>query len=209
MKRKGSAGVFGIAAQRQHVSVAVDDAGGRRQQRRLAMKRRLQRARCLAGERLQIGDAVGLGMRPDRSQLLGFLRRRRDDQLAAIAMRNALVAAVTVQRLLAADAHPRHQAARPVIDAGMDHFAVARGGDGADSLGGFQHDHLAAALCQPPRHGKADHSRTDDDALDLFHVKILIRILVRQPVQLMRQMTRPAEGSGCIPFVYATLWICF
>ena len=86
-------------------------------------------------------------------------------------MRNALFAAVSIQRLFAADAHPRHQAARPVVDAGVDHLAVARGGDGADPLGRFQHDHLAAALSQPPRHGKTDHSRTDDDALDLFHVE--------------------------------------
>jgi hypothetical protein len=37
--------------------------------------------------------------------------RRRDDQLAAIAMRDAVIAAIGIERLLAADAHPRHQAA--------------------------------------------------------------------------------------------------
>ena len=32
MKGKGCAGIFGIAAQRQHEGVAVDDPGGRREQ---------------------------------------------------------------------------------------------------------------------------------------------------------------------------------
>src|SRR5579872_1403499 len=115
-------------------------------------------------------------MRLDRLQPFSFLRRGSHDQLAAMTMRNALVAAIPIERLSAADAHPRHQAARSIIDAGMDHLAVARGGDGANSLGRFQDDDLAAALCQPPGDGKTDDSRTDDDTLDLVHSKILIRI---------------------------------
>ena len=42
-------------------------------------------------ERLQIAHAIGFGVRPDRLQLCGLRRRRRDDQLAAIAMRNAVL----------------------------------------------------------------------------------------------------------------------
>ena len=100
MKRESSTGVFRIAPQRQHVGVAVDDAGGRRQQRRIAIQRRLQRAGGFAREQLQIVDAVGFGMRADRLQFFGFLRCRRDDQLAAIAMRDAVVAAILVQGCL-------------------------------------------------------------------------------------------------------------
>ena len=170
VKREGRTGVFGVAPQRQHVGVAVDDAGGRRQQGRVAIQRRLQRAGGFAREQLHVVDAIGLGMRPDRLQFFGFLRRRRDDQLAAIAMRDAVVAAVSVERVLAADAHLRHQAAGAVVDAGMDHLAVARGGHGADALGGLQHDHFAARLGQPPRDRKPDHPRSDDDAINLVHV---------------------------------------
>ena len=170
MKRESSTGVFRIAPQRQHVGVAVDDAGGRRQQRRIAIQRRLQRARGFAREQLQIVDAVGFGMRADRLQFFGFLRCRRDDQLAAIAMRDAVVAAILVQGVLAADAHLRHQAVGAVVDAGVDHLAVARGGHGADALGGLQHDHFAARLGQPPCDRKADHPRSDDDAINLVHV---------------------------------------
>ena len=71
--------------------------------------------------------------------------------------------------MLAADAHPRHQASGRVIDAGVDHLAVARGGDGADAFGRFQHDDFAAGLRQPPRDRETDHARADDDAIDPIH----------------------------------------
>src|SRR5579863_9878156 len=108
-------------------------------------------------------------MRLDRLQLFGFTRRGSHDQLAAIAVRNALVTTIAVKGMLAGNAHPRHQTVRPIIDAGVNDLAVARRGHGPDSLGRLQHDHLAAASCEPPRNGKADHPRTDDDALDLVH----------------------------------------
>jgi hypothetical protein len=84
-------------------------------------------------------------------------------------MRDAVVVAIPVQRMLAADAHLRHQAVGAVIYSGVDHFAVARGGHGADALRGFQDDHLAAGLGQPPCDREANHSRSDDDAINLVH----------------------------------------
>src|SRR4029453_15221480 len=109
-------------------------------------------------------------MRPDRLQFLGLARRRRHDQLAAIAMRNAVVAAIPVERVLAAYAHLRHQAAGAVIDPGVDPLAVAGRGDGADALSGLEHDYFAAGLGQPPCDREPDHPRSDDNAIDLVHV---------------------------------------
>src|SRR5260370_34123501 len=86
-------------------------------------------------------------------------------------MRDTVIAAVPVERLLAADAHLRHQAAGAIIDAGMDHLAVARRGHGADALGRLQHDHFAARLGELPRHRKPYHTRSDDDAINLVHVR--------------------------------------
>ena len=172
MKSADRAGVLGVAAQRQHVGMAVDDAGGRRQQRRIAIQRRLQCAGLRAGKGPEIVDAIGLGMRPDRLQLLGFAGRGRDDQLAAIAVWDAVIPAILVERALAAHAHPGHQAARLVIDAGVDHLAVAGGGHRADRLGRLQQDHLPARLRQPPRHRETDHARTDNDALNLVHSRL-------------------------------------
>src|SRR5690349_25071551 len=102
-------------------------------------------------------------MRADRLQLFSFARSRRHDELAAMAMRNAVVAAILVERALAAYAHLRHQAAGAVIDAGMDHLAVARGGDGADAFSSLEHDDFAARLGQPPGNRKPDDPRSDDD----------------------------------------------
>ena len=146
-----------------------------------------------------IVDAVGFGMRADRLQLFGFLRRRRDDQLAAIAMRDAVVAAIAVERVLAADAHLRHQAAGAVIDAGVDHLAVARGGHGADALGRLQHDHFAAGLGQPPRDRKPDHPRSDNDAINLVHVSFrsgnLARRSARAALGYYRFVRRSASNN--------------
>ncbi len=169
VKGQRRAGIFGFSTQRQHERVAVDDAGGRRQQGSVAIQRRLHGARLIAGEGFEIVDAIGFGVSLDRGQLCGLFRRRRDDQLAAIAMGNAVLPAILVQRVPAADAHPRHQAAGRIIDAGVDHLRVARRGHGADALGRLQHDHLAARLRQPPGDRQTDHPRTDDDALNSVH----------------------------------------
>src|SRR5260370_15061045 len=84
-------------------------------------------------------------------------------------MRDAVVAAVLIQRPLAADAHPRHQAPRRIIDTGMDHLAVARRCHGADTFRRLHNDHLAAGLRQPPRDRKPDHPGTDNDAFNVVH----------------------------------------
>ena len=165
------AGFLGVAAQRQHEGMAVDDAGGRREQGGIAVQRRLQGPRGFAGEGLQIEHAIGLGMGPDRLQLQGFLRRGCNDEFAAIAMRNAVIGAVLVKRLLAADAHPRHQAAGRIVDAGVDDFAVARGGNRADPLRRLQNDDLAAGLGQPTGDGETDHAGTDNDTLNFVHLQ--------------------------------------
>ncbi len=196
--------LFGIAAQRQHVGVTVDDAGGRREQGRIAVQRRLQRAGGVARERLHVEHAIGLGMGADRLQLLGFLRRGRDDQLAAIAMRDAVVPAIGVERLLAADAHPRHQAAGLVIDAGVDHLAVARRGDRADALGRLQNNDLAARLCEPPGDGKTDHPGTDHDAIHSIHAKFESS-LVGGP--RWRRISPPGTRSRSIALAhYRVVW---
>ena len=90
----------------------------------------------------------------------------RDDQLAAVDVRHALLGAVGVERLAAGDAEPRHEAAGRIVDAGVDHLAVARGGLGADAFGGFQDDHLAPGQRQRARHRQADDAGAHHDAID-------------------------------------------
>ena len=67
--------------------------------------------------------------------------------------------AVAVEELLARDAEPRLQAARRVVDAGMDHLAVARAGLRADRIGALEDDHLEPGHRQPARAGEPDDAR--------------------------------------------------
>ncbi len=205
VKGKGRAGVLGVAAQRQHVSMAVDDAGGRREQGGVAVQRRLQRARGLAGEGLQVEHAIGFGMGPDRLQLFGFLRRGRDDQLAGIPMRDAVIPAVFIERALAADAHPRHQASGGIVDAGVDHLAVARRRDRADAFRRLQNDDLATRLCQPPSDSQTDHPRADYDAINFVHSQFksgIVGYSPGRPSPLAR-----ARGGNCISHIIALFGI--
>lgn len=142
------AGVLGIALVGQHQRVAVDDAGGRRHQRRRAAQRRFQPHGVFAGNELQIVHAVGAGALRDAFELRGLLGAGGHDQLAQPLVRNAAFGAIGVQQVLAAHAQAGLEAARGVIDAGVDHFGIARAGAGADGLGGLGHQHLAARLGQ-------------------------------------------------------------
>ena len=55
LERDHGAMRLGVAPQREHIGVAVDDPGRGRQQRPLSLERGLERARLLAGEPDEIG----------------------------------------------------------------------------------------------------------------------------------------------------------
>ena len=161
---------FGVALQRQHEGMAVDDAGRRRQQRPISDQRGFERARLLAAEPNEIVDAVGLGLGFKRGELVDLARVHRHQELAASLVRYAELLAERVQHRLAVDAEPRFDEPRRIVDAGMDDFAVARTDAPADPAIGFDDDHLAPSASERPRDGKTDHARADDKALNQFHV---------------------------------------
>ncbi len=169
-ERHQRAGRLGLALQGQHVGVAVDDAGRRRDQRGGAGQRSV--------------PARAPRPRTARASLRPRSPRRGALMPASLASSSAEVATISlpqlrcgtprsrqkcVQRPPAGDAEPRHQAAGGVVDAGVDHLAVARGRFGADRLRGFQHDHLAPRLRQRARHREADHPGSHHHAIDLVH----------------------------------------
>ena len=93
---------------------------------------------------VQALDPVHLGAAIDAGQHCVLFDICRHDKLAAIRVRHALLGAIGVERLATRDAEPRHQAAGRIINAGVDHLAVARGCLGADPFRGIQDDHFAA-----------------------------------------------------------------
>ena len=98
---------FGVAAQRQHEGMAVDDAGRGRQKRPIGDQRGFERARLLAAEPDEIGDAVGFRLGFERGELVDLARVHRHQELAASLVRNAELLAERVQHRFALDAEPR------------------------------------------------------------------------------------------------------
>ena len=84
------AGILGIALQRQHIGMAVDDAGRGREQRRGAVQRRLQRQRLVPRQQpVRSGTPLAAArawMEPSWSASASSVGH---DQLAAIGVRDA------------------------------------------------------------------------------------------------------------------------
>ena len=129
MKRERRAGGLGLALQREHEAVAVEDAGRGRVQRADAGQRRLQRSRLARPTAAR--DRRRRWRRPVRASAS---RPATSPWSAATislpqrAMRDAVRLAEIVEQRPPAHAEPRLEAAGGIIDAGMDHLAVARRG---------------------------------------------------------------------------------
>jgi hypothetical protein len=125
-------------------------------------------ARASACQQHQVIDAVG-------GRLLAYALQLRDcawlvhDQLAAAPVAYAAFGAVGIQQCLAFHAQPGLERALRVIDAGVDHLAVARTGARAYGVGGFKHHHLPALQGQRARHGQTHHARAHHHTIDLVH----------------------------------------
>ncbi len=171
------AGMLGVALQCQHEGVAVDDAGGRRQKRTAADQTRLQGDCLLGGQHPHALDAVALGTLLDPGEQRIFLRVGCHDQLAAVDVWHAFLGAVRVQLPAPGDAGARHQAVGLVVDAGVDHLAVARGRLGADTLRRVQDDDLTSRHRQRTRHREADDPGAGHDAIDFLHACFLLPVM--------------------------------
>ncbi len=185
------AALLGIALQRQHVGVAVDDPGAGRQQRRGAVEVGFHLPRFAGAQQPHALDAIGLGAALDLGKLAVFDVVGGGDQLAAIAMRHPVLGAVGIEQAAAGNAGARHQAALGIIDAGVDDFGIARAGLGADALGRLQHDDLTAGKGKGAGDGKTHHAGADHDAVDRLergriHGRMLVETAVTTPARQPR-----------------------
>jgi hypothetical protein len=172
LQREHGAGALGVAEVGEHERVAVDDAGGRRVQRRDRAQLRLHAAHFAEADRGHVGDAIGMRLAADPLQLLELRVLGGDDQLAAAAVRHAALGAVGVQALAPRDAGARLERALRVIDAGMDHLGVARAGMRADRVLGFDDHDLAPGERERARHREAHQPRADHDRVNAIHAGI-------------------------------------
>ena len=168
-----AARVFHVAQQAEHEAVAVHNAGRRRQQRRVAGQRGLQRAGFVGAEQPQVVHAVGGGALLNGAQFIDLRGAGGHDQLAAALVRHAAFGAVGVQLLLALHAQPRLERAGRVVDAGVNHLAVARAGAGAKGVGGLQQHDLAAGQRQRACHRQPNHACADHDCVHGLHIRFV------------------------------------
>ena len=93
------------------------------------------------------------------------------DQLAQARVRYAMGGAEIIKQRLAAHAEPCLKRALRIIDAGMNHLAVAGAGLHADMAVLFQDDRVMPGKMKGTRHRQAHRTGADDDGfrLELFH----------------------------------------
>ena len=122
-----SAGALDIAVQSGHEFVHIDDPGAGAEQARRAAHLGLQLAHLLRIEPAEIGHAVRRRLRRQLAQLLDLALLGHDD-LAAAAVRDSLLSAVGVEEISPAHAQARLQAPGRIVDPGVNHPGIARGG---------------------------------------------------------------------------------
>ncbi len=164
--------VEGLAQEVVHEPVGVHDAGLGRPERADRGDGRLERVRLRRGEARQ-RDAVAERGRGDRVEDRQFLGPRGRDELAGLRVGNRVAKAQVVDALPALDAEPRLEAARGIVDAGMDDLAVAARSLHAVLRVSVEDDEVRARARQAGRDGEADHAGPDDDDFGIRHRSIL------------------------------------
>ncbi|MNQ55865.1 hypothetical protein D3C85_699690 [compost metagenome] len=167
MERQRPATGFDIALQRQHQPVGIDNPGGRRPQRGDAGQRRFKLPRLIGVQPLQVINAVAPPLFQQHLQGRTLRFNGGDDQLAQALIADAALIAEGVEALLALHAQLRLEAAAGVIDAGVDHFGIARADARADTFCGFEHNHFAPAHGHRPGDRQPDHTGPDHHAIDI------------------------------------------
>ena len=114
--------------------------------------------------------SAGRGDRVEDRQLLGPRGR---DELAGLRVGNRVAKAQVVDALPALDTEPRLEAARGIVDAGMDDLAVAARRLHAVLRVSVEDDDVRALTRQAGRDGEADDAGPDDDDLGVRHRSIL------------------------------------
>ena len=182
VERDHAAAILEVALEREHVAMAVDDAGFRRIHRESAGERGLEPPRRGALDHLDPFDAVDRGLLDDRFEPNGFGIVGGHDELAALAVRHAMRGAEVVEHPPPAGTMIRPLGAGRVIEAGVDDLAVAGGHAGADAGGGLRDDHLVSGKRGRAPNRKPDHARSDHQNLHRFPARQCVLFFRRKRV---------------------------
>ncbi|CAH1694025.1 hypothetical protein CHELA40_50722 [Chelatococcus asaccharovorans] len=149
--------------------MAIDDACCRRDERSGAMEGRFELPGGGGVQDAQPFDAIGGRMRRDTGDAFALAVVSGNDQFATGPVRDATLGTISVKPPATFHAEACHQAAMGIVDARMDHLAVARGCLCADGAGGFEDEDIPPRLGEAARDGKADNAGTDNNDIDVFH----------------------------------------
>src|SRR5690242_15740894 len=165
---------------RSHARVGVNklfgghDAGGRHVQSGYALNVRLALANFRGIHESQAFDAVVFAAFLQREKLGLLVRIGGDDQLSAVAKRNAVLLAEFIRKAVAFDAQLRLQGVLRIIDSRMIDTAVA-GAGGHSELGKLlDQKNVLPPLGNGARDGAADHAAADNQNIGLIHLFILL-----------------------------------
>ena len=84
-------------------------------------------------------------------------------------MFHVVFGAIVIKRFAARHTQSGFHRARGVVNPGVHDFGVARAGVGAESVFGFEDNHIASALRELACNGQADDAGTDNGAIQSFH----------------------------------------
>ena len=129
----------------------------------------LELAGLIRRQPFEIVEAGRGRVRHVMAERLDLFGTARDHQLAEPLVRHAMLGAIGVEQARCAGEEVLLQRAFLVVEAGMDHLAVARGGVLADARLRFEHQHLATCRRQRAPHRKAHHPCADNDAVRCLH----------------------------------------
>ena len=161
--------IRGHARERFDQVFGGDDAGRRHFQRGGGFDVRLAGAHRGAVHHAQTHDAVGAAVFGQMFELRFLFRVMSHHELAAIPVRHVVRGAEFVQHAVARHAQPRFQRAGRIVDARMDHAAVARARAHAQLGHLLDEKHVAPAPRNRARHGATHHAAADDDNVGAIH----------------------------------------
>ncbi len=115
------------------------------------------------------GDAVGFAAALQVFQFRGLVGIGGDEEFSRAAMGNVVGGAEFVGQAVAFEAVARFEGIFRVVEAGMDHAAVARAGGHAGTRKGFDEEDVVPAEREFPGDGAADDSAADDEDVGLVH----------------------------------------
>src|SRR6185436_10380966 len=120
----------------------------------------------IGGEQLQIGYAIDCCPPTNGCEVVGLACIGCHDEFSAVLERYYALATICIERVLTRHTEARHQAARGIVDSGVNDFAVARGCLRAYCVRGLRDNDFSAGKREDSGDCQAYHTSADHYAVD-------------------------------------------